>query len=469
MASQNDVTNMAVFCDFENVALGVRDARYDKFDIKRVLERLLLKGSIVVKKAYCDWDRYKALQAHDARGELRADRDPARAASPARTPPTSAWSSMRSTSATPRTTSTRSSSSPATPTSRRSSRSCARTRRRVIGVGVKNSTSDLLIANCDEFIYYDDLVREQKKRGRCAGPRRRVEGRDRGGARRGAGRGPGGTGHRAGEAGHGADGEATKKAGTKGTKKAKAKARGRRSAAKPAKAPGRGRKRTAKQAAAGSRRSATARDRRRDARVRASAVAQRGRAPGRGARPHHPHRRRPRFRAGRRRQGLGLHGEAGDQAREAGLQRVVLRVPVVQRAARGSAGAGPGRARARREVGRLRAAQPDDRARDVGLATAAATAVPAAIQPTSVAPRPRGDAGAAVSRRRVGASPPGRGPHSSAKKASAARSPRGRTRSSARPARSPPQGGRARTPAVAQSRTRAARRRARRRATCRAW
>jgi len=54
MASQ-EVTSMAVFCDFENIALGVEDARYEKFDIKRVLEKLLLKGSIVVKKAYCDW------------------------------------------------------------------------------------------------------------------------------------------------------------------------------------------------------------------------------------------------------------------------------------------------------------------------------------------------------------------------------------------------------------------------------
>jgi hypothetical protein len=63
---------MALFCDFENVALGVRDAKYEKFDIKPVLERLLLKGSIVVKKAYCDWDRYKGFKAtmHEANFEL---------------------------------------------------------------------------------------------------------------------------------------------------------------------------------------------------------------------------------------------------------------------------------------------------------------------------------------------------------------------------------------------------------------
>jgi uncharacterized LabA/DUF88 family protein len=63
---------MAVFCDFENVALGVRDARYAEFDIHKVLEKLLLKGSIVVKKAYCDWERYKTFKAamHEAAFEL---------------------------------------------------------------------------------------------------------------------------------------------------------------------------------------------------------------------------------------------------------------------------------------------------------------------------------------------------------------------------------------------------------------
>ena len=72
MAAQQETRNMALFCDFENIALGVRDARYEKFDINRVLERLLLKGSIVVKKAYCDWDRYKELKSamHEASFEL---------------------------------------------------------------------------------------------------------------------------------------------------------------------------------------------------------------------------------------------------------------------------------------------------------------------------------------------------------------------------------------------------------------
>src|SRR5687767_15271467 len=72
MATQFEITSMALFCDFENIALGVRDAKYASFDIRRVLERLLLKGSIVVKKAYCDWERYKEFkgQMHEASFEL---------------------------------------------------------------------------------------------------------------------------------------------------------------------------------------------------------------------------------------------------------------------------------------------------------------------------------------------------------------------------------------------------------------
>src|SRR5260370_7543146 len=72
MTVPSDTVNMALFCDFENVALGVRDAKYAKFDINKVLERLLLKGSIVVKKAYCDWERYKEFKSdmHEASFEL---------------------------------------------------------------------------------------------------------------------------------------------------------------------------------------------------------------------------------------------------------------------------------------------------------------------------------------------------------------------------------------------------------------
>src|SRR5438132_4214312 len=72
MPSSPEARSLAVFCDFENVALGVREAKYAQFDINKVLERLLLKGSIVVKKAYCDWDRYKDFKKvmHEAAFEL---------------------------------------------------------------------------------------------------------------------------------------------------------------------------------------------------------------------------------------------------------------------------------------------------------------------------------------------------------------------------------------------------------------
>ena len=177
MARESDVTNMAVFCDFENVALGVRDANYEKFDIQKVLERLLLKGSIVVKKAYCDWDRYKAFKGpmHEASFELIEI-------------PHVRMSGKNSadirmvvdaldlcyTKAHVDTFVIISGDSDFSPLVSKL-RENAKT---VIGVGVKNSTYDLLIANCDEFIYYDDLVREQKKRAaKKAAPRAKAEGK----------------------------------------------------------------------------------------------------------------------------------------------------------------------------------------------------------------------------------------------------------------------------------------------------
>ncbi len=100
---------MAVFLDLENIALGARDAKYPSFDIEKVLERLLLKGHIVVKKAYCDFDRYKDFKRglHEAAFELI---EIPHVASRARIPRTSAWSSTRWTCATPKATSTPSSS-----------------------------------------------------------------------------------------------------------------------------------------------------------------------------------------------------------------------------------------------------------------------------------------------------------------------------------------------------------------------
>ena len=160
MANPSDTTSMALFCDFENVALGVRDAKYEKFDIKPVLERLLAKGSIVVKKAYCDWDRYKAFKAtmHEANFELieipHVRQSGKNSADIRMVVDALDLCYTKSHVDTFVIISGDSDFSPLVSKLRENAK-------QVIGVGVKQSTSDLLIANCDEFIFYDDLVRER--------------------------------------------------------------------------------------------------------------------------------------------------------------------------------------------------------------------------------------------------------------------------------------------------------------------
>ncbi len=159
--SIDDAPNIAIFCDFENVAIGVREANYDTFDIHLILERLLDKGKIVVKKAYADWERYKSSKRpmHEAAFELIEI-------------PHVSYSGKNS--ADIRLVvdaldlcytkshvdmfviiSGDSDFSPLVSKLRENDK-------KVIGLGVKKSSSDLLIENCDEFIYYDDLVREKR-------------------------------------------------------------------------------------------------------------------------------------------------------------------------------------------------------------------------------------------------------------------------------------------------------------------
>jgi len=165
MANASEVTNMALFCDFENVALGVQDAKYERFDIGKVLERLLLKGSIVVKKAYCDWERYKAFKAamHEAAFELieipHVRQSGKNSADIRMVVDALDLCYTKAHVDTFVIISGDSDFSPLVSKLRENDKV-------VIGVGVKNSSSDLLIANCDEFIYYDDLVREKKKAAR---------------------------------------------------------------------------------------------------------------------------------------------------------------------------------------------------------------------------------------------------------------------------------------------------------------
>ncbi|RDK04507.1 NYN domain-containing protein [Paraburkholderia lacunae] len=162
MASSSETVSMALFCDFENVALGVRDAKYDKFDIKLVLERLLLKGSIVVKKAYCDWDRYKSFKGamHEANFELieipHVRQSGKNSADIRLVVDALDLCYTKSHVNTFVIISGDSDFSPLVSKLRENAK-------QVIGVGVQQSTSDLLIANCDEFFFYDDLVRESQR------------------------------------------------------------------------------------------------------------------------------------------------------------------------------------------------------------------------------------------------------------------------------------------------------------------
>ncbi|WP_303786990.1 NYN domain-containing protein [Azovibrio restrictus] len=161
MASTPDSISMALFCDFENIALGVRDAQYEKFDIKPVLERLLVKGSIVVKKAYCDWDRYKGFKAamHEANFELIEIphvRQSGKNSADIRLVVDAL--DLCYTKAHVDTFVIISGDSDFSPLVSKLRENA----KQVIGVGVKQSTSDLLIANCDEFIFYDDLVRDRE-------------------------------------------------------------------------------------------------------------------------------------------------------------------------------------------------------------------------------------------------------------------------------------------------------------------
>jgi len=168
MPNQAETKSLAVFCDFENVAIGVKEANYADFDVGKVIERLLLKGNIVVKKAYCDWSRYKEFKAgmHEASFELieiphvrQAGKNSAdiRMVVDAldlcyTKAHVDAFVII----------SGDSDFSPLVSKLRENDKV-------VIGVGVKSSSADLLIANCDEFIYYDDLVRKKPPRKKARG------------------------------------------------------------------------------------------------------------------------------------------------------------------------------------------------------------------------------------------------------------------------------------------------------------
>src|SRR3982750_395348 len=170
MSAPESDTTMAVFLDLENIAIGAHEAQFPAFDVRKVIERLLLKGHIVVKKAYCDFDRYKTFKRglHEAAFELieipHVRQSGKNSADIRMVVDALDLCYTKSHVDTFVVISGDSDFSPLVSKLRENDKT-------VIGVGVKRSTSDLLIANCDEFIYYDDLVRvEQAKKRRSAQP-----------------------------------------------------------------------------------------------------------------------------------------------------------------------------------------------------------------------------------------------------------------------------------------------------------
>jgi uncharacterized protein (TIGR00288 family) len=165
MNAQAPNSTMAVYLDLENIAIGAQDAHYPTFSIQKVLERLLLKGHIVVKKAYCDFDRYKTFKRdlHEAAFELieipHLRQSGKNSADIRMVVDALDLCYTKGHVDTFVIISGDSDFSPLVSKLRENAK-------KVIGVGVKNSTSDLFIGNCDEFIYYDDLVRAEPSRAR---------------------------------------------------------------------------------------------------------------------------------------------------------------------------------------------------------------------------------------------------------------------------------------------------------------
>src|ERR1700757_1862332 len=168
MSAQASNATIAVFLDLENIALGARDAHYPAFDVRKVLERLLLKGQIVVKKAYCDFDRYKDFKRslHEAAFELieipHLRQSGKNSADIRMVVDALDLCYTKGHVDTFVIISGDSDFSPLVSKLRENAKT-------VIGVGVKKSSSDLFINNCDQFIYYDDLVRKEPSKVRRAG------------------------------------------------------------------------------------------------------------------------------------------------------------------------------------------------------------------------------------------------------------------------------------------------------------
>lgn len=159
----SDEPLIAVFIDFENLAIGVRHmSNAGQFQIPLILKRLLEKGRIVYKRAYCDWSNYRdAVREFHTHGIELIDIPQSKMSGKNSADIRMVVDAMDLCYAKQHIDifaliSGDSDFSPLVSKLKENNR-------RVLGCGVKSSTSDLLIANCDEFIYYDDLIRVAKK------------------------------------------------------------------------------------------------------------------------------------------------------------------------------------------------------------------------------------------------------------------------------------------------------------------
>ena len=169
-----DEPRIAVFIDYENLAIGVRQMRAGKFQIELILRRLLEKGRIVFKRAYCDWSNYRdAVREFHVCGVELVDIPQSKASGKNSADIHMVVDALdlcyqKSHIEIFALLSGDSDFSPLVAKLKENDK-------RVIGVGVKNSTSDLLIGSCDEFIYYDDLIREVATKKKKTRSRKKVE------------------------------------------------------------------------------------------------------------------------------------------------------------------------------------------------------------------------------------------------------------------------------------------------------
>jgi uncharacterized protein (TIGR00288 family) len=153
--------SLAMFVDLENLAMGFQNQRKTRFDIQKVLERLVEKGKLIVKKAYADWSRYQTYTAPFHEAAIELIEIPKRSQTGKNSADIRlvvdamdlAWSKPHVDTFV--IVSGDSDFSPLVSKLKENGK-------HVIGLGMKGSTSELLRDNCDEFIYYEDLERQEQ-------------------------------------------------------------------------------------------------------------------------------------------------------------------------------------------------------------------------------------------------------------------------------------------------------------------